>query len=104
MARPDRDNHGNDIDRWLNSSSHFRARTMNDQLTQAADDLLALSPEQVDKIDRLIARWQCAVNALRVLATRPYFSAEQAAMIRAEADELAEKDIEPLWAALRDGT
>src|SRR5438477_1516971 len=77
---------------------------MNDQLTDAADDLVTLTPEQIDKIDRLITRWQCAVNALRVLATRSYFSAEQAAMIRAEADELVVTDIEPLWAALRDGT
>jgi len=76
---------------------------MNDQLTDAADDLMTFTPEQVDQVERRIARWQCAVNALRVLATRPYFSAEQAAMIRAEADELVEKDIEPLWAALRDG-
>ena len=69
---------------------------MDDQLNQSADELVTLSPDQKINLEHRIARFQCAVDALRVLATRSYFSAEQAVLIRAEADELLEKDIEPL--------
>jgi hypothetical protein len=74
---------------------------MNDQLNEAPDDLATLTPDTVEQLENRIARFQCVVDALHVLARRPYFSPEQAAMIRAEADELVE-DIEPMRAALDD--
>ena len=56
---------------------------MDDQLNQAADDLVTLTPDQMIKLEHRIARFQCAADALCVLARRPYFSTEQAAMILA---------------------
>ena len=75
-----------------------------DQLNQAADELLTLTPDQKIKHEHQIARFQCAADALLVLARRPYLTSEQKTLILAEADELVEEDIEPLRAALRNGT
>jgi hypothetical protein len=77
---------------------------MDDELDQAADDLVTLTPDEVDHLEHRIARLQCAADALLVLARRPYFSVEQKSLILAETDELVEEDIEPLRAALRNGT
>jgi hypothetical protein len=75
---------------------------MDDQRDEAAEDLATLTADQKIELEYRIAGWQDVVGALRLLAGRPYFSPEQAAMILAEADELEEKDIEPMRAALRD--
>ena len=72
---------------------------MDDQLNQAADDLLKLTPDEVDRLERRVACLQCAVEALRVLAGRSYFTDEQAGLIRAEAEQLSE-DTERLRATL----
>jgi len=75
-----------------------------DKLNQAADDaLVTLTPDQRTKLEHHIARCEGAADALRVLAGRPYISAEQVSVILAEAGELFKKDIEPLRTALRDG-
>ena len=76
---------------------------MDDQLNQAVEELVTLSPDQKIKLEHRIARFQCAIHALRVCARRPYLSAEQATLIRGEADELAD-ELAPLQAALHDGT
>jgi hypothetical protein len=75
---------------------------MDDPPTKASDDLVTLTPDAAEHLEHRIAGWQHVVHALRVIARRPYLSPEQAAMIEAEADELLEKDIEPLLATLRD--
>jgi hypothetical protein len=61
---------------------------------------VTLRPDVVERLRHRIARLECAVDALLLLARRPYFSADQRTLILAEADELDEKDIEPLRAAL----
>jgi hypothetical protein len=75
---------------------------MDDQLNQAADELVTLTPDEKIKLAPRIARLEGAVDALLVLAPRPYFSSTQVALILAEADELDDKDLAPLQAALRD--
>jgi hypothetical protein len=75
---------------------------VDDNPIQAADDLVTLRPDVVERLRHRIARLECAVDALLLLARRPYFSPAQKTLIFQEADELDEKDIEPLRAALRD--
>jgi hypothetical protein len=75
---------------------------MGDELNQNAGELLTLTtPDHEIKLKHHVARLQRAANALRVIATRQYFSVERATMILAEVDELAE-DITLLCAALHD--
>ena len=75
---------------------------MDDSLAQIADGLATLTSDAIDRLEARVDCLECAVDALRFIAKRPYLSTEQALLIRAEADELLEKDIEPLRAALRD--
>jgi hypothetical protein len=75
---------------------------MDDSLAQIADDLATLTPDGRIKLEQRIVGWEYVVKALHVLAARPYFTPEQAELIRAEATELEEKDIAPMRAALRD--
>ena len=99
VARVGQDSRGS----WrINTRPTVRERFMDDELNQAADDLVMLTPDQKVELEQQIARFQCAADALCVLARRPYLTAEQKALILAEADELVEEDIEPLRAALRD--
>ena len=59
---------------------------------------MTLASDEVEQLERRIAYLEGAVGAAYVIARRSYISAEHAALIRAEVDELYAQGIEPLRA------
>src|SRR5260221_14347995 len=71
------------------------------QSDRSSENSVPMTPTQIEQLERFIARWEGAVHAMRILARRPYISPAQAALIRAEAEELLAKYIQPLRLAVR---